>query len=95
MLTRIASMPLFGVTIGLLMSVSLGLSYFKMLRSSVLRYCAAPRVSTMLLLQLGRFVLAAATFAMLSFFGAPALLAGLIGFLLIRHFAIRRKGAWL
>jgi F1F0 ATPase subunit 2 len=91
----IGSMLLFSVTIGLLIGAILGMAYFKMLRSAVLRYREAARVSRLLLVQLGRFALAAATFAMLSTLGASALLAGLAGFLLMRRLAMRRLGAAL
>ncbi len=91
----IAAMPLVGVTIGLPIGVALGIVYFKILRAAVLRYREAPRVSRLLLSQLGRFALATAVFVMLSTLGASAMLAGLVGFILVRHLAIRQLRAEL
>jgi hypothetical protein len=44
------------------------------------------------LLQLGRFAVAAGTLAILAWFGAVALLAGALGFLLARQLLLQRFG---
>jgi F1F0 ATPase subunit 2 len=95
MKTSLSAVPLLCIPIGLLAGLSLGLAYFKMLRSSVLRYGESSRTGGLLVLSLGRITLAVAAFAALSTLGAPALLSGLVGFICIRHLAVRRAREWL
>jgi F1F0 ATPase subunit 2 len=76
-----------GLTAGLLA----GLVHFSSLWWNT-RLLMSERAGKARLLQLARFTVAAGTMAILAWFGAMALLAGALGFLLARQLLLQRFG---